>query len=282
MRSKFTAAAICLTISSATTLALATEVTLAPSQDNTLIGPGSGGTSNGSGDGIYSGQIGFFGGSEVLRRGLLQFDLSAIPAGATITSVTLNLSIVKTPNNNEGIYAVHRCNESWGEGASSTPGGRGAPAETDDATWTQRFHPSTPWSVAGGDFESDSSGAAAMSGLGDYQIVGDGLLDDVQVWLDNPEQNNGWVLVGPEDVQKSARKFASREYFDVSKRPSLVVTYEEPGGTPGDFNGDGSVGGADLGLLLAVWGPCPGCPEDLNGDGVVDGGDIGLLLANWG
>ena len=74
-------AAIGLTIFCAASAALATEVTLSPSQDNTLIGPGAGANSNGSGDGIYAGQIGFFGGSEVIRRGLLQFDLSEIPVG---------------------------------------------------------------------------------------------------------------------------------------------------------------------------------------------------------
>jgi hypothetical protein len=53
-------------------------------------------------------------------------------------------------------------------------------------------------------------------------------------------------------------------------------------GSPADFNGDGVVNGADLGLLLAAWGSCPGCVEDLNGDGVVNGADIGLLLADFG
>ena len=281
MRRSITAAVFGLTIISAASIALATEVTLVPSQDNTLIGPGSGANSNGSGDGIYAGQIGFFGGSEVIRRGLLQFDLSEIPATATITSVTLNVSVVKTPNDNEYEFSLHRCNESWGEGASDFPGGIGAPAQTGDATWVARFHPDTPWSVAGGDFEADSSGTTLISGRADYAFTGDGLIDDVQVWLDNPKLNHGWVMLGAEGTSLSARKFGSREYVDESKRPTLVVTYEEAGGIPGDFNDDGTVGGADLGLMLAVWGPCSGCPEDLNNDGVVDGGDIGLLLANW-
>ena len=51
---------------------------------------------------------------------------------------------------------------------------------------------------------------------------------------------------------------------------------------PGDLNGDGTVDGADFGLLLVAWGPCAGCPADLNGDGVVGGADIGLMLVNWG
>ncbi|MCP4068863.1 MAG: hypothetical protein GY741_11350 [Phycisphaeraceae bacterium] len=50
---------------------------------------------------------------------------------------------------------------------------------------------------------------------------------------------------------------------------------------PADLNGDGTVGGADLGLLLAAWGTADPA-ADLNGDGNVDGGDLGLLLSAWG
>ena len=47
---------------------------------------------------------------------------------------------------------------------------------------------------------------------------------------------------------------------------------------PGDFNGDGSVDGADLGLLLSAFGTI-NATYDLNGDTFVDGADIGLFLA---
>jgi hypothetical protein len=50
---------------------------------------------------------------------------------------------------------------------------------------------------------------------------------------------------------------------------------------PGDFNGDGSVNGFDLGVLLASWGPCSGCNADLDGSGNVDGGDLAFLLSIW-
>lgn len=50
----------------------------------------------------------------------------------------------------------------------------------------------------------------------------------------------------------------------------------------GDFDGDGSVNGADFGAMLSAWGPCVDCPEDLNGDGVVSGADVGAFLALWG
>ena len=50
-----------------------------------------------------------------------------------------------------------------------------------------------------------------------------------------------------------------------------------------DLDGDGVVGGSDLGLLFVEWGPCPGaCKADLDGDGVVGGSDLGLLFVRWG
>ena len=50
---------------------------------------------------------------------------------------------------------------------------------------------------------------------------------------------------------------------------------------PGDFNGDGKVNGADLGLMLVDFGN-KGSIADLNGDERVDGADLGLLLSFWG
>ena len=53
-------------------------------------------------------------------------------------------------------------------------------------------------------------------------------------------------------------------------------------GPPGDFNMDGFVNAADLGQLLASWGPCPGCAEDINNDDTVGPADLAFLLGNWG
>ena len=51
------------------------------------------------------------------------------------------------------------------------------------------------------------------------------------------------------------------------------------GGGP-DIDGSGGVDGADLGIVLAQWGPCSECcAADLDGSGAVDGADLGLLLA---
>jgi hypothetical protein len=50
---------------------------------------------------------------------------------------------------------------------------------------------------------------------------------------------------------------------------------------PPDLNGDGMVGPADIGLLIAVWGTAD-VAADLNGDGTVDGYDLAYILGNWG
>jgi hypothetical protein len=51
----------------------------------------------------------------------------------------------------------------------------------------------------------------------------------------------------------------------------------------GDIDCNGVVNGADLGLLVASWGPAPtGLASDTNADGIVDGADLGLLLVGWG
>ncbi len=67
--------------------------------------------------------------------------------------------------------------------------------------------------------------------------------------------------------------------------------FEDAGGNdlcrcPADFDGDGLVGGSDLGAWLAYAGQQCGegedCPWDLDVDGDVDGADLGLLLGAWG
>jgi len=49
----------------------------------------------------------------------------------------------------------------------------------------------------------------------------------------------------------------------------------------GDLNCDGAVNGADLALLLGMWGSCDDCLFDINADGIVDGADLAILLGSW-
>jgi hypothetical protein len=69
----------------------------------------------------------------------------------------------------------------------------------------------------------------------------------------------------------------------VSNPGDVVVV---PGAPPciADVVPDGVVNSADLGVILAGWGPCTGstCFGDLNRDGQVDSSDLGIVLSAWG
>jgi DNA-binding beta-propeller fold protein YncE len=66
---------------------------------------------------------------------------------------------------------------------------------------------------------------------------------------------------------------ANRLTFEVG-----VIT---AGGAPceADLDGDGTVAGGDLAILLGGWGTPSG---DLNGDKQTNGKDLGILLSSWG
>ena len=49
-----------------------------------------------------------------------------------------------------------------------------------------------------------------------------------------------------------------------------------------DLDGDGTVGGPDLGSFFARWGACNDCDADFDGDGLVDGNDLAILCGTWG
>jgi hypothetical protein len=50
----------------------------------------------------------------------------------------------------------------------------------------------------------------------------------------------------------------------------------------GDFDLKGIVGGADLSVLLSLWGTVDAPIGDLNDDGLINGYDLAILLSHWG
>lgn len=245
--------------------------------------------SNGSGTFLFAGRTL----TAQDRRALLSFDLSSIPQGSTVTAATLSL-YVSQARPGSGLVAVsaHRLLNTWGEGASDagSPGGGGALAEADDATWTKRFHPNTNWATPGGDFSANAS-SSGNAGNTDtfFEIPSTAqFVADVQGWLDIPSTNFGWILVGPQTVG-DARRFDSRESSTVSTRPTLTVTYTPPVlSCPADLdNGSGTGtpdGGVDINDLLYFLVQFEAGSEDADldngsGTGTPDGGvDINDLL----
>lgn len=77
-------------------------------------------------------------------------------------------------------------------------------------------------------------------------------------------------------------KVSSASTTDDIQLYSMITTIVATPPVIGDFDGDGSVGGGDLGILLAVWGPITcGSPYDLNSDCVIDGADLANFLTLW-
>ena len=50
----------------------------------------------------------------------------------------------------------------------------------------------------------------------------------------------------------------------------------------GDFDLNGTVGAADIAVILSLWNVVNAPFGDLNGDGIVGAQDLDALLSNWG
>jgi len=164
-----------------------------------------------------------------VRRGLLAFDLSGIPTGATVTSARPILDIQGGTVDFE--VQLHRMTGAWGEGTSNATGDEydGAAATKHDATWLYRDYDYTTWAQQGGDYTVSESAARAVSGPARYswdstpEMVG-----DVQTWVDVPGANYGWLLRGPETRVSGLRQVISRENPDTLRRPQLEIAYVIP------------------------------------------------------
>jgi hypothetical protein len=203
----------------------AATINLIATKDNTLIENVEGSFSNGAGEFLFVGKTD----DSELRRAVLHFDIAdAIPAGSTINSVILHLSVTRAANNKPASENVelHKLLASWGEGSSNSAGGGGAASTTDDATWIHRFYPSELWTNAGGDFSATVSASTLVDDIGSYTWGSNSkMVADVQEWLDTPSDNFGWLLLGDESFNRSTRQFASKENSNEALRPVLTVDY---------------------------------------------------------
>jgi hypothetical protein len=192
-------------------------------KDNTLYEDPTGAQSNGSGERFFAG----FTAIPEIRRGLIAFDVAgAVPPGATIDSVALKLNMSKTIVGVQPV-ALHRALADWGEGASDAPGeeGIGTFPETGDATWLHTFFPNDFWITPGGDFDPVASASQDVGGNGPYTWSSATMAADVQTWLDDPAGNFGWVVVGNESTDPTAKRFDTKENTVSSVRPVLTIEF---------------------------------------------------------
>lgn len=212
-----------------TTSSWAAQVTLFPSKDNTLY-QSSNTVSCGAGSHLITGRTD----AASLRRAVLAFDVAgSVVAGSTITGVSMSIVVNRERDNAARDHSLHRLTEDWGQGASNCDGaeGQGAPAETGDATWLYSFFNTSTWSNLGGSFNLTPSVTVSLAnGNGTFLFSGGSLIADVQEMLDFAGNNFGWVLIGEEGVDKTARRFYSSENGQPSRGPVLVVDFTPPAG----------------------------------------------------
>ena len=198
--------------------------TFVATQDNTLYEDATGSKSNALGQYIYTGNQS----NGLRRRGILEFDLSAIPSAALIQSATLTLFCNSAAGSSINV-SLHRLNATWGQGTSVGSGneGSGGTATTNDPTWLHRFYNTVLWSAPGGDFVPTASATLSVPAVASvaYSWSGSGLVADIQSWVQGAAANAGWAIRGDELTSNNVRRFASRETSTPANRPALQVTY---------------------------------------------------------
>jgi len=220
--------------------ARADTATFTPDKDTTLFQTTSN-FSDGAGQAIYAGRTGQSTTSLQIRRGLLHFNISSIPAGANITAATLRLTAENRGQNGDRTMTLHKLLQDWGQGSSTgggSGGGMGGNAGLNDATWVYRFYnPTSPssgpqWSTLGGSFDAASSSSATCPNLGgNFTFTGNSaskMVADIRAWLADPTNNFGWELSGDETTSYTAKRIYSREWPTVAQRPTLTITYAVP------------------------------------------------------
>lgn len=217
-----------------------TTINLTSSRDNTLYEDPNGSLSNGAGTHMFAG----LNDNSAIRRAVLAFDISSIPANSTIQSATLSLYMSRTKSGALPVV-LHRLTSDWGEGDSVAGGeeGGGANPDPNDTTWLHTFYPSSTWSTPGGDFDPNVSVSTSVNKMGTYDWESTArMVADIQGWLDSPSTNFGWILLGDEINQKSTKRFDTREIADTSKRPNLEIVFVSGGPTIFSWTGTGGGG----------------------------------------
>lgn len=147
---------------------------------------------------------------------LLAWDISAIPAGSTVTAASITLQITNATAVPYPVYPVLR---RWVER---------------EVTWNLAATGSS-WQAGGALGEEDRGAAAvasvAASGLGSYtfSLNADGLAL-VERWINTPAENYG-LIIG-DSVIDDGLTFLSSEQSALASRPRLTVTYLPPGSSP--------------------------------------------------
>lgn len=205
-----------------------TKISLDPAKDNTLYESETGALSNGVGEYFFAGTTN----NSSLRRGLVGFDInSAVPQDSVVLSATLELHMSKTRAGDTDV-TLHKYTSEWGEGNSDAidDEGAGAAAAPGDATWLHTFFDTATWTSPGGDFVPAASATTSVGGVGVYAWSSEMMVSDLQACLDAnvADSSCGWLVMGDESQDMTAKRFDTRENEIAANRPKLTLDFIAP------------------------------------------------------
>ncbi len=132
-------------------------------------------------------------------RALIQFDITSIPEGVSITSAVMTLNVVSIYNSSIiDVVTPYRVMQDWNEYTVNWVNG-----------------PTIDNNTFGGSVNLFSIGAYSWD-----------VTNLVKGWYTGLYPNYGVMLRSLETRNFEAKIIATREYADISKRPSLTITYE--------------------------------------------------------
>ena len=136
---------------------------------------------------------------------LIKFDLSGLPAGATITSATLRLNLAASSGTGSFNIGLYKIIKSWVEST---------------ATWSNFS--------SGGNYDSTQQAVASVAlgstGFKEWTVP----VAVVNGWIATPSSNYGLALVYESSTKGPDYQFASKENTTVANRPQLVINYTLP------------------------------------------------------
>ena len=276
--------------------ALGDELFIAPSKDATIFLNNSDdqmvATANGSGLSLFVGLINAPPSNpNSIRRAIVAFDpvaalqaLNIQPYDVLLNTVELEMRVTKEASGPDSVpMSLHRATSPWTEGPSGAGSATGNTfsAGQNDATWYYSSFSNQRWNQAGGDFEATPSATSPVGATSMALWTSDEMLADVQQWLDHPETNHGWFLIGDEVTRQSVKRLSSVNDTVSSNRPSLLLNFTPL--VPGDIDGNSKVNISDFAILRANFNKSVGSrgEGDLNRDGAVNIGDFAILRANF-
>jgi hypothetical protein len=171
-------------------------------------------------------------------RSLIKFDLSSITTTGKVVFASLKLNTFPSPypGGSEDI-AAFRGLKNWDEGTGTGLLGVGT---VEGATWNFPQTASVRWQEPGSAYSYEFYhliSAQVRPNFGEGVLSGMGLAGDVQLWIDQPEGNFGWLLANPRESTLEIRNgvtnyypnlvyIASRE--DSELAPELSVFFGNP------------------------------------------------------